>query len=229
MFSEKRFHYLAIAPIIILLLMVLRLFFLQVVRGDLYFQRSQSNFIQERPIPHNRGLIKDQSGIALVDNRPAHDLYVTFALLPDSLKTLKKMGALVGLKTDEAKTFHEKLTVAIDKQDPIPLSWLVVSGFQKCAKLNEFIIAEQIGGVEIADSSKENDSCRVEIIPSQFPSQKSAFKSLARMLNVDDEEMQDLVDAADKKAKGLGQFKAVLFMSDISFEAYARISSSISL
>lgn len=229
MFSEKRFNYLAIAPILILLLIVARLFYLQVVKGELYLQRSESNFIQERPIAHNRGLIIDQSGIALVDNRPAHDLYVTFALLPDSFKTLRKLGGLIGVKAEKLKEFHQKLAVAIDNLDPNPVSWMNLKGYQKCTRLNEFVLSEQIGGVEISDSLRENDSCKVEIIPSQFPSQKGAFKILARMLDVDDDEMDQLVVSADKKARGLGQFKPVVFMSDISFEAYARISSAISL
>ena len=182
----------------------------------MYLQRSESNFIQERPIPHNRGLILDQAGVTLVDNRPAHDLYVTFALLPDANKTLRRAGSLIGLKSEQVK----RLLVT-------PKSAFTVKSSQKCAKLNEFIFMEQIVGITVA--MQENDWCHVEFTPAQLPSQAAAFANLRMLLGVTADDMEQLVVAADKKAKGLGVFKPVLFMSDIPFEAYARISASISL
>ena len=74
-----RFRFWALIGFAWLLLSVLvgRLFFLQVLEGEKYQNRSRSNFIQERRIPHTRGLILDQTGAPLVDNRPAKDVYVT--------------------------------------------------------------------------------------------------------------------------------------------------------
>jgi penicillin-binding protein 2 len=227
MFLEKRFHYLAIAPTIILLFMVMRLFYLQIIKGDMYLQRSESNFIQERPIPHNRGLIMDQARVVLVDNRPAHDLYVTFALLPDTQRTLRRMGTLLGVKSEQIKRFSQQLMPAVDKSDVNPILFAAISDSLKCAKLGEYVLTDQITGVDFA--MQKDESCKVSITPSHFPSQKAAFANLQNLIGVDAEEMDLLVASADKKAKGLGQFKPVLFMSDIPFEAYARISSSISL
>ena len=143
--------------------------------------------------------------------------------MPDTLKTLRKLGSTVGLKSQHAKDFYPKLKPLLENGSPKPLFWFVVKSSKNCSKLKDLIVLEQIGGVEIVADPQSKQFCRVEIIPSQFPSKKRAFKNLALMLNITDQEMTELVAAASKKAKGLGQFKPVLVMSDISFEAYARI------
>ena len=51
-------------------LLVGRLWQLQVMRGDSYYERTVSNVVKERYLPSVRGKILDRKGVPLADNRP---------------------------------------------------------------------------------------------------------------------------------------------------------------
>ena len=80
------------------LLLVGRLYQLQVMSGDYYLRKSADNFVKELELPATRGQIRDQKGRVLVDNRPAYNVYITPRFFnTDAFTKLKKYLAL----TDE--------------------------------------------------------------------------------------------------------------------------------
>ncbi len=72
-----------------LLVLLLRLWYLQILQGDRFFALSTSNRLRVRPIEAPRGFILDRHGEILVENRPTFDLYVTpeDVTNPDELAT----------------------------------------------------------------------------------------------------------------------------------------------
>jgi len=60
-----------------LLLLAVRLYRLQVIRGDDYAAKSVANFVKEVRIRADRGNIRDRRGEVLVDSRPSFDVFVT--------------------------------------------------------------------------------------------------------------------------------------------------------
>lgn len=73
---SRRLKILTIFVIVMLSILVLRLWFLQIVKGPMYRVQSENNRIQLQRIPPFRGLIMDRNGELLVDNRPSYDLYI---------------------------------------------------------------------------------------------------------------------------------------------------------
>jgi penicillin-binding protein 2 len=59
---------------VLLVLVGTRLFFLQVVKHDYYYNMAQGNRIRTEPIPPSRGLILDRHGVVLADNLPAFQI-----------------------------------------------------------------------------------------------------------------------------------------------------------
>ena len=58
-------------------ILLLRLGYLQVIKGEEFKQKSENNSVRFRNIKPLRGLIMDRNGIVLVDNRPSFDvLYI---------------------------------------------------------------------------------------------------------------------------------------------------------
>ncbi|MGD9273879.1 MAG: penicillin-binding protein 2, partial [Desulfobacterales bacterium] len=53
-----------------------RLFFLQVIKGEEYRRLSENNSIRLQRIEPFRGIILDRNGKMLVDNRPSYDLSI---------------------------------------------------------------------------------------------------------------------------------------------------------
>ena len=59
---------------VVFLCLVLRLWYLQVIKGDEMAQRSETNSIRSYKIHALRGLIYDRNGNILVDNQPSYDI-----------------------------------------------------------------------------------------------------------------------------------------------------------
>ncbi|MGH7428097.1 MAG: penicillin-binding protein 2, partial [Candidatus Methylomirabilaceae bacterium] len=60
-----------------MLLLLLRLWHLQILEGDRLRQLSINNRLRIRPVEALRGFILDRRGEPMVDNRASFDLYVT--------------------------------------------------------------------------------------------------------------------------------------------------------
>ncbi len=88
-----------------ILLLVGRLYALQIRRGAELTSKGRRNFVQQVTVPHDRGIIYDRYGRILVDNRPSLDLQVTPAFLgrpAAAQQTLAALAELVGLAPEEA-------------------------------------------------------------------------------------------------------------------------------
>ncbi|HKL49263.1 MAG TPA: penicillin-binding protein 2, partial [Desulfuromonadales bacterium] len=68
---KNRFLVLSVAVALIFLLLILRLWYLQVVSGDRYRMMSEKNRTRVLSIAAPRGPVYDRAGSLLVDNRPA--------------------------------------------------------------------------------------------------------------------------------------------------------------
>ncbi|MEP7242695.1 MAG: penicillin-binding protein 2 [Gammaproteobacteria bacterium] len=97
--SEQRIfdqRTLAAGVIIVTLTLILisRLFLLQVIRHDYYAELSQGNRARIEPIPAARGLILDRNGEVIAANQPAYQLELVPEEVPDLEKTLSELAAL---------------------------------------------------------------------------------------------------------------------------------------
>jgi len=67
---HRRLRWVALVGIAAFALLVGRLWQLQVMRGESYFERTVSNVVKERYLPSVRGQILDRKGTPLAANRP---------------------------------------------------------------------------------------------------------------------------------------------------------------
>jgi penicillin-binding protein 2 len=112
---HKRLRWVALFVIAAFALLIGRLWQLQVMRGESYFERTVSNVVKERYLPSVRGKIVDSKGVALADNRPAFNIYATpKTLTPDAKAELVRM---LGLSDDEIAKIEERLAIG-RKRDP---------------------------------------------------------------------------------------------------------------
>ncbi|MBW2734984.1 MAG: penicillin-binding protein 2 [Deltaproteobacteria bacterium] len=98
---KRRYRYLVAAVVLTFLMLMGRLWQLQVVRGPHFRQQTENNFVQEVRIPMVRGMIHDRRGRRLVQNRPSFDVYATprfvteasLSLLLQELKLAPELAA----------------------------------------------------------------------------------------------------------------------------------------
>ena len=74
--------------------LILRLWFLQIVNGPAYRAKSENNRIRLQSMAPFRGVIRDRGEEILVDNRPSYDLYVIPEEIPDNEALLNRLADL---------------------------------------------------------------------------------------------------------------------------------------
>jgi penicillin-binding protein 2 len=206
--------------------LIVRLYVLQVVKGEEYVAKGQSNFVQERRIPHARGLILDQAGRVLVDNRPSHDVYMTVAFLPDSARALSKLLAPAQLKKADIADADQRLLAALDEpNDAVTL--LEGVDEEACDEIERISRVEDIRGVVVERGA--GGDCRVVGHARDFPSRASVFRRVRELVGLAADDMKERVDSALNKSRGLGKFKPTILLEDINFDAYARLEAAASL
>jgi penicillin-binding protein 2 len=89
-------------------ILILRLWFLQIVNGPAYRAKSEHNRIRLHDIPPFRGMILDRNAEVLVDNRPSYDLYVIPEEIQNRSQLLNRLSSLVGLNRESAERILDK-------------------------------------------------------------------------------------------------------------------------
>ena len=88
-------------------ILFMRLFYLQIMKGEEFLKLSENNSIRLESIVAPRGLIFDAEGKLLVDNRPSFDLHIIPRNAKPLEQTLKKLARYTTIPEDD---MMEKVT-----------------------------------------------------------------------------------------------------------------------
>ncbi len=105
---------------ILLLVLLTRLLYLQVISHEHFTTLSEDNRVKLQPIPPNRGLIFDRNGIVLAENLPSYRLEITPEQIDDMDATLDALGKILEIR-DIDRTRFEKLRSRKPRFESIPL------------------------------------------------------------------------------------------------------------
>ena len=92
---ERRLVGAALLATVIWILLLARLFYLQVLQAEKYRDSSQRNSVRTHRVAAPRGMILDRQGEILVDSRPSFDVRVVPHETPDLAATLDRLAGLV--------------------------------------------------------------------------------------------------------------------------------------
>jgi penicillin-binding protein 2 len=100
------------------LVLLLRLWYLQILEGDHYFTLSTNNRLRLRVVEAPRGFILDRHGEVMVENRPTFDLYAT----PEDVKNPAEVAAtLAGILMVPPAEIESRLTETRARSQPLLL------------------------------------------------------------------------------------------------------------
>ena len=97
---RQRLIMLMITVLLAVLVLVLRLFYLQIIKGQEFRRLSLNNSIRLQSIDAPRGFIYDRHGTLLVDNRPSFDLYVNLKDARPLDETLQRLAPHTGMAVE---------------------------------------------------------------------------------------------------------------------------------
>lgn len=114
----------------------IRLWYLQIYKGELYHKFSIQNRLRKEVIRAPRGMIYDRNAQRLVDNIPRFDAILTRQFLSNKEQTLKRLGKILSMDQDSISKIIKK------------------NSFQ--AKYRPIIIKKNISLAEVAQIETEN-------------------------------------------------------------------------
>lgn len=105
---DRRFQFLNLLMLAVLVLLGLRLGLLQLGDHEQYAARADDNRISLRALPPNRGLILDRRGRVLAENLPAYRLVIVPERAEGLEETLARLADLVPVSGDERRRFEQQ-------------------------------------------------------------------------------------------------------------------------
>lgn len=105
---DGRYKYLIVMVIAFIVIVLARLYFLQVIKGEFYHFFSTENSIKEIKIPAARGIIFDRRGQVLVENRPSFTLAITPQYVVNQSKVFESIEKLIGVPREEIEMIWAK-------------------------------------------------------------------------------------------------------------------------
>ena len=142
---HRRLKWIALVGIGALVLLVGRLWQLQVMRGEGYYERTVSNVVKERYLSSVRGKILDRKGVPLADNRPAFNIYATPKKLEPAVR--EELSRLLGLSGDELEKVDERLAIGKKRDANRPIMILEDQGRDRAALVEQALAG--LPGVEV--------------------------------------------------------------------------------
>ncbi len=98
-----RYRYLVAFAAVAFFVIVIFLWYLQVIKGSDFRQMSTNNCIRIREDPAARGMILDRKGRLLALNRPSFEVYLVPEDLKENLEVLVKAGQMLNMNPEEIK------------------------------------------------------------------------------------------------------------------------------
>ena len=105
---SRRFILLLTALSILSLLLITRLYYLQVISYEHFDTLSETNRIKYIPTPPRRGIIYDRNNVVLADNAPLYSIEINLKEAGDIKKIIDSVNLEIGLTAREIKIFYKK-------------------------------------------------------------------------------------------------------------------------
>ena len=99
----------AVFSIALMILIVVRLIFLQVINHEHYTTLSRNNRVDLQPIAPTRGLIYDRNGVILAENVPTFSLEIIPERVDNMEHTLDEIRKLIPVSDDDIERFRQYL------------------------------------------------------------------------------------------------------------------------
>jgi penicillin-binding protein 2 len=163
-----------------------RLYRLQVSLGHEYYDRSVNNYVKDVKIPADRGLLLDRRGVVLATSRPSFDVELTPHICGKSCdEVVGRLSAYLGLTDEEQAHVHQKL------KDTRGLS-----------RFKPFLVKVDIGrdALDIYEAHRAEFGAAVDLIPTPhryYPMGTLGAHTLGYLSEVGPEEL-DQLQAAGK-------------------------------
>ncbi len=146
---NRRLRWILVVMVTLFALLVGRLWQLQVVRGEQYYERALSNVVHKRYLAAVRGKIVDRVGVPFAANRPAFNILVVPRFFGD--KSQKQLTRLLGLDAEEVKHMADAIARGRKRNRRQPVKILEDQGRDRVGLIRQSSFKLQ--GIEVHDAA----------------------------------------------------------------------------
>jgi len=107
--------------LLLMLILIGRVYYLQVIEFDRYAAISEKNRVQLQPVAPRRGLIYDRNGVLLADNQPNFSVTLLKEEVQDLDTTLAELAELIELSERDIERFEQRLQQRRRPFETVPL------------------------------------------------------------------------------------------------------------
>jgi penicillin-binding protein 2 len=211
---KGRYPWLIAVAALAFLLLVGRLWSLQLVSGAHYAEISANNFVHKVRLRAPRGLIKDRNGKVLAENRPSYDVLITPAFLPSPRPFLRSLGRILGLGEDEQKALDAQAEAALssgrslNELEALP----VKEGITPEMEREIFDAAAELEGLDLRDGPRGR-TAYLSLL--HYPSRMRVLRQLQEFLQLPEPRFRRIVEQVTR-AKGLDVFEEIRVAPNVS-------------
>lgn len=132
--------------VLLTLVLVARMYYLQVIQYEHHSTLAENNRIHVQPIPPTRGLIFDRNGVIIADNRPSFSLTLTRERAGDWRQVLDVIVEVLELTPDDRALFEKRMLQGRRPFEPVPVLFELSEEQIARVAVNQF----RLPGVEVA-------------------------------------------------------------------------------
>lgn len=137
-----------VALVALTLLLMLRMYYLQVIQYEHHSTLAENNRIHVQSLPPTRGMIYDRNGVLLADNRASFSLTLTRERIEDLGQVLDSIIELLELDTSNRELFEKRIRQGRRPFEPVPIMFELTEEQIARIAVNQF----RLPGVEVSAS-----------------------------------------------------------------------------
>jgi len=111
----------AVAICLLIVVLIARLYYLQVIQYEYHSTLSENNRVHVQPVPPTRGLIFDRNGVVVADNRPSFSLSMTRERAGDWQQVLDVIVEVLELTPEDRTLFERRMRQGRRPFEPVPI------------------------------------------------------------------------------------------------------------
>ena len=145
---RSRMLFAALALVFLTLLLMARMYYLQVVQFEHHSTLAENNRIHVQSLPPTRGMIYDRNGLVIADNRASFSLTLTRERAGDCEQVLNSIIEILELEPESRELFEKRIRQGRRPFDPVPVMFELSEEQIARIAVNQF----RLPGVEVAAS-----------------------------------------------------------------------------
>lgn len=189
----------ALFVLLLSMVLVARMYYLQVVQYEHHSTLAENNRIHVQPLPPTRGLIYDRNGVILAENRPSFSLTITKERAGDWQTVLQEIVEVLQLDEESLMQFEERVTQVRRPFEPVPILFELSEEQIALIAINQF----RLPGVEVAAH-----------LVRHYPKGKSFAHSVGYVGRINEDELKKLDKVSYSGTHHIGKTGVERFYED---------------